>query len=224
MQDLARVRQAGADIVSFERWVAVEDLLLGPTRCQEINDELDGDPRALDNRFPYKDLRVHRDVVTPVHALTISEHRPPGIAPGESLKGECPMAQQGLNRVMVLGYLGGTPELKFTNDGKAVARFSVAVNERWKDSEGTQQERVEWIRVVSFGRLAEICGNYLSKGRHVFLEGKLQTRNWEDREGQRRTATEVIAGALRILDSGNRNGHDSRQPAPEQPSTDDAPF
>jgi single-strand DNA-binding protein len=91
------------------------------------------------------------------------------------MKGECAMAQQGLNRVMVLGYLGGTPELKFTNDGKAVARFSVAVNERWKDSEGAPQERVEWIRVVSFGRLAEICGNYLAKGRHVFLEGKLQT-------------------------------------------------
>lgn len=134
------------------------------------------------------------------------------------------MAQQGLNRVMVLGYLGGTPELKFTNDGKAVARFSVAVNERWKDSEGAPQERVEWIRVVSFGRLAEICGNYLAKGRHVFLEGKLQTRSWDDREGQRRTVTEVIAGGLRILDSPNRNGDDSRQQAPEQPGTDDTPF
>lgn len=134
------------------------------------------------------------------------------------------MAQQGLNRVMVLGYLGGTPELKFTNDGKAVARFSVAVNERWKDAEGAPQERVEWIRVVSFGRLAEICGNYLAKGRHVFLEGKLQTRSWDDREGQRRTVTEVIAGGLRILDSPNKNGDDSRQQAPGQPGTDDTPF
>jgi single-strand DNA-binding protein len=121
------------------------------------------------------------------------------------------MAQQGLNRVMVLGYLGGTPELKFTNDGKAVARFSVAVNERWKDSGGAQQERVEWIRVVSFGRLAEVCGNYLAKGRHVFLEGKLQTRSWDDREGHRRTVTEVIAGALRILDAPNRNGENDSQ-------------
>jgi single-strand DNA-binding protein len=128
---------------------------------------------------------------------------------------------------MVLGYLGGTPELKFTNEGKAVARFSVAVNERWKDSEGAQQERVEWIRVVSFGRLAEICGNYLSKGRHVFLEGKLQTRNWEDREGQRRTVTEVIAGVLRILDSPNKNGRDGRQDENHQECgdhTNDPPF
>jgi len=133
--------------------------------------------------------------------------------------------QQGLNRVMVLGYLGGTPELKFTSDGKAVARFSVAVNERWKDSEGAPQERVEWIRVVSFGRLAEICGNYLSKGRHVFLEGKLQTRNWEDREGQRRTVTEVIAGALRILDSPNKNGSDSGQHGCQQEGdAGDPPF
>jgi len=134
------------------------------------------------------------------------------------------MAQQGLNRVMVLGYLGGTPELKFTNDGKAVAKFSVAVNERWKDSEGAPQERVEWIRVVSFGRLAEICGNYLAKGRHVFLEGKLQTRGWEDHEGRRRTATEVVASALRILDSPNKNGDNGPQRRPEDEGADDTPF
>src|SRR5207244_11844275 len=90
---------------------------------------------------------------------------PVGLAFGEIMKGEWAMAQQGVNRVMVLGYLGGTPELKFTNDGKAVARFSVAVNERWKDSGGATQARVEWIRVVSFGRLAEIFRNYLRKRR-----------------------------------------------------------
>ncbi|MCI0724653.1 MAG: single-stranded DNA-binding protein [Acidobacteria bacterium] len=132
--------------------------------------------------------------------------------------------QQGLNRVMVLGYLGGTPELKFTNNGKAVARFSVGVNEKWKDSEGAPQERVEWIRVVSFGRLAEICGNYLAKGRHVFLEGKLQTRTWEDREGQRRASTEVIATGLRILDSPNKNGDSGRQHGTEDQSAEDTPF
>ena len=134
------------------------------------------------------------------------------------------MAQQGLNRVMVLGYLGGAPELKFTNDGKAVARFSVAVNERWKDSEGAPQERVEWIRVVSFCRLAEFCGNYLANGRHVFLEGKLQTRSWEDHEGRRRTATEVIASALRILDSPNKNGDNGPQRGLEDEGADDTPF
>jgi hypothetical protein len=187
VQDLARVREAGTNVVSLERGVAVENLLLGPTRRKKIDHQLNGYSRPLNNRFANEDLWVHGDVVTPVHGLTISEQGPLGIAFGEIMKGECAMAQQGLNRVMVLGYLGGTPELKFTNDGNAVARFSVAVNERWKDSEGTPQERVEWIRVVSFGRLAEICGNYLAKGRHVFLEGKLQTRSWEDSEGQRRT-------------------------------------
>ncbi len=125
---------------------------------------------------------------------------------------------------MVLGYLGGTPELKFTNDGKAVAKFSIAVNEKWKDSEGMPQERVEWIHVVNFGRLAEICGNYLAKGRQVFLEGKLQTRTWEDRAGQRRAVTEVIASGLRILDSPNRNGDSGRQHGTEDQGAEDTPF
>jgi single-strand DNA-binding protein len=134
------------------------------------------------------------------------------------------MAQLGLNRVMVLGFLGGTPELKFTTDGKAVAKFSVAVNEKWKDSTGAVQERVEWIRIVSFGRLAEICGNYLQRGRHVFVEGRLQTRSWEGADGQRRAATEVVASELRILDSPNKNGHsDNQQPPPEE-IAEDAPF
>lgn len=134
------------------------------------------------------------------------------------------MAQQGLNRVMVLGFLGGTPELKFTTDGKPVAKFSVAVNEKWKNGAGATQERVEWIRIVSFGRLAEICGNYLQKGRHVFVEGRLQTRGWEDREGQRRTVTEVVASVLKILDSPSKNGHGQDQEPHTEDVAEDAPF
>ena len=134
------------------------------------------------------------------------------------------MAQQGLNRVMVLGFLGGTPELKFTADGKPIAKFSVAVNEKWKDSAGSAQERVEWIRVVSFGRLAEICGSYLNKGRLVFVEGRLQTRGWEDRDGQRRTMTEVVANVLKILDSPNKNGHAQQQEPRSEDGTEDPPF
>jgi single-strand DNA-binding protein len=140
------------------------------------------------------------------------------------MKGECAMAQQGLNRVMVLGFLGGTPELKFTTDGKPVAKFSVAVNEKWKDSTGAAQERVEWIRIVSFGRLAEICGNYLHKGRHVFVEGRLQTRGWEDREGQRRTVTEVVASGLKILDSPNKNGHVQQHEPLAEDTAQEVPF
>lgn len=134
------------------------------------------------------------------------------------------MAQLGLNRVMVLGFLGGTPELKFTTEGKPIAKFSVAVNEKWKNSTGAVQERVEWIRIVSFGRLAEICGNYLQKGRHVFVEGRLQTRSWEGTDGQRHASTEVVASELKLLDSPNKNEHaDHHQPQPESVA-EDAPF
>jgi single-strand DNA-binding protein len=131
------------------------------------------------------------------------------------------MAQQGLNQVMIIGFLGGTPELRFTSEGKAVAKFSVAVNERWKDSEGAPQQKVEWIHVVTFGRLAEICRNYLDKGRLVFLGGKLQTRNWDDREGQRRSATEVVANELRILDSPSKNGGEAEA---KGVAAEDSPF
>ena len=135
------------------------------------------------------------------------------------------MAQtMGLNRVMVLGFLGGTPELKFTAEGKSVAKFSVAVNEKWKDSAGATQERVEWIRVVSFGRLAEICGEYLYKGRHVFVEGRLQTRGWEDREGQRRSVTEVVANEVKILDSASKNRRSEQKEEAAGDVAEDAPF
>lgn len=100
---------------------------------------------------------------------------------------------QSVNKVILVGFLGAVPELKFTAQGKAVATFSLAVNERWKDSEGTPQESVQWIRVVSFGRLAEICGEYLTTGRQVFIEGKLQCRTWEDRSGEKRKNIEVLA-------------------------------
>lgn len=115
------------------------------------------------------------------------------------------MAHMGLNRVMAIGFLGGTPVMKSTAEGKPVAKFRVAVNEDWTDTTGATQRRVEWSWVVAFGRLAEVCGQYLCKGRRVFLERRLQTRAWEDREGQLRTATEVIAAEVKILDSPSRS-------------------
>jgi single-strand DNA-binding protein len=119
---------------------------------------------------------------------------------------------------------GKHPQLKFTADGKPIAKFSVAVNEKWKDSAGSAQERVGWIRVVSFGRLAEICGSYLRKGRLVFVEGRLQTRGWEDRDGQRRTMTEVVASVLKILDSPSKNGHAQQQEQQPQDVAHEVPF
>ena len=82
---------------------------------------------------------------------------------------------QCVNKVTLIGFLGDAPELKFSQQGKPVCTFSLAVNERWKDPEGARRERVEWFHIVCFGRLAEVCGEYLNKGRHVYLEGRLQT-------------------------------------------------
>ena len=132
---------------------------------------------------------------------------------------------QSVNKVILVGFLGAVPELKFTAQGKAVATFSLAVNERWKDSEGTPQESVQWIRVVSFGRLAEICGEYLTTGRQVFIEGKLQCRIWEDRSGEKRKSIEVLAHEMRILDSMNKNGSGSPVPVQAQVvECEEAPF
>ena len=132
---------------------------------------------------------------------------------------------QSVNKVILVGFLGAVPELKFTAQGKAVATFSLAVNERWKDSEGTPQESVQWIRVVSFGRLAEICGEYLTTGRQVFIEGKLQCRTWEDRSGEKRKSIEVLAHEMRILDSMNKNGSGSPGPVRAQVvESEGAPF
>jgi len=132
---------------------------------------------------------------------------------------------QSVNKVILVGFLGGTPELKFTAQNKAVATFSLAVNERWKDSEGAQQEAVQRFRIVSFGRLAEVCGEYLTKGRQVFIEGKLQCRTWEDRGGEKRKSIEIVAHEMRILDSMNKNGSKSPAPVGVQATEDDeAPF
>ncbi len=129
---------------------------------------------------------------------------------------------QSVNKVILVGFLGASPELKFTARNKAVATFSLAVNERWKDSEGDPQEAVQWFRIVSFGRLAEVCGEYLTKGRQVFVEGKLQCRTWEDRNGGKRTSIEVVAHETRMLDSMHKNGYGS--PAPVQAAPEEAPF
>ena len=114
---------------------------------------------------------------------------------------------QSVNKVILIGFLGEAPEVKFSPQGKPVGTFSLAVNERWKDAEGAPRERVEWFQIVCFGRLAEVCGQYLDKGRHVYIEGRLQTRKWEDRGGQKRTTIEVVANQMQILDRAPKNGN-----------------
>ncbi len=104
-----------------------------------------------------------------------------------------------VNKVILIGRLGADPEIRYTADGQPVATFRIATSERWTDKNGQRQERTEWHRIVAFGRLAEICGEYLSKGRQVYIEGRLQTRSYEDRDGVKRYVTEIVAQNMQML-------------------------
>ncbi|SFM71834.1 single-stranded DNA-binding protein [Thermodesulforhabdus norvegica] len=113
---------------------------------------------------------------------------------------------RGINKVILVGRLGADPDLRFAPNGTAIARFNVATTERVPVGEGNWEDRTEWHRIVVFGKLAETCGNYLSKGRLVYIEGRLRTQQWEDRQGVRRFTTEVVARDIQFLDSGVSRG------------------
>jgi len=104
-----------------------------------------------------------------------------------------------VNKVILVGNLGRDPELRYTTSGTAVANFTMATTDRWTDPSGEKKERTEWHRIVVWGKQAEICGEYLRKGRQVYVEGSLQTREWTDREGQKRYTTEVRAMRVQML-------------------------
>ena len=106
-----------------------------------------------------------------------------------------------INKVILIGNLGKDPEVRYTASGSAVANFSLATNERWKDKQsGNMEERTEWHKVVAWGKQAELCKEYLSKGRTIYLEGRLQTRQWDDKDGNKRYTTEVVAQTIQFLD------------------------
>ena len=107
-----------------------------------------------------------------------------------------------VNKVILIGRLGSDPELRYTQGGQAVANFNIATNERWTDKEGKANERTEWHKIVVWGRQAENCEKYLKKGRQVYIEGRLQTRDWEDRDGNKRYTTEVVAQQVTFLSDG----------------------
>jgi len=109
------------------------------------------------------------------------------------------MGSRSLNKVLLIGHLGRDPEVRYLPKGQAVANFTMATNEVWTDREGKQQERTEWHRIVAFGKLAEFCSEYLSKGKQVYVEGRLQTRDWTDQNGQKRSTTEIIARTIILL-------------------------
>ena len=104
-----------------------------------------------------------------------------------------------INKVMLIGRLGQDPELKYTPSGSAVANFSLATSESWNDKSGQKQERTEWHRIVVWGKLAELCNQYLAKGRQAFVEGSLQTRSWEDQQGNKKYTTEIVARNIQFL-------------------------
>lgn len=111
------------------------------------------------------------------------------------------MAARGINKVILIGNLGRDPEVRYTASGGAIANVTLATSETWKDkTSGEQQERTEWHRVVFFGRLGEIAGEYLKKGSKIYVEGRLQTRKWQGQDGQDRYTTEIIANDMQMLD------------------------
>ncbi len=137
----------------------------------------------------------------------------------------------GINKAILVGNLGRDPEVRYTPSGVAVASFSIATSDEWKDKDtGEKKERTEWHRIVAWRRLGEICGEYLKKGSQVYIEGKIQTRSWEDRDGNQRYTTEIIAQTMQMLGSAGRQGRaespGERFPV-EEPITvpdDDIPF
>jgi single-strand DNA-binding protein len=143
-----------------------------------------------------------------------------------------------VNKVILVGNLGRDPELRYTQSGQAVANFTLATNESWTKKSGEREERTEWHRIIAWARTAELCAEYLAKGRTVYVEGRLQTREWEDKEGQKRRTTEIVAQTVQFLGGrgggggggggGQRSGSGPSEPsgggsAPPPPD-DDIPF
>ncbi len=116
-----------------------------------------------------------------------------------------------VNKVILLGRLGQDPELKYTPGGSAVCNFSLATTEAWTDKQGQKQEKTEWHRVVVWGKLAELCNQYLAKGRQAFLEGRLQTRSWDDKEGHKRYTTEILASTVQFIGGATASGPNANQ-------------
>ena len=130
---------------------------------------------------------------------------------------------RGVNKVILVGNLGRDPEVRYSPNGSAVANVTIATSESWKDkNSGEKQERTEWHRIVFFGRLAEIAGEYLKKGAQIYVEGRLQTRKWQDKEGHDRYTTEIVANDMQMLGSRGGAGAPS-EPMPEAATADSGP-
>ncbi len=137
-----------------------------------------------------------------------------------------------VNKAILVGRLGGDPEVRYTPEGLMITNFNLATDETRKDKSGDRVQKTEWHRIVTFGKLAEISGKYLSKGKLVFVEGRIQTRSWEDKDGNKRYTTEIIASNMRMLEAKGMakgddvSGTDTLPPFPDTESVteDDVPF
>lgn len=118
---------------------------------------------------------------------------------------------RGLNKVMVIGHLGKDPEMRYTPSGRPVTTFTMAVSRSWNTADGERRTDTEWFNIVAWGNLAEICNQYLHKGQQVYIEGRLQTRRWEDKEGQKHTSVEVVANEMMMLGERRDNTNQSQE-------------
>lgn len=133
-----------------------------------------------------------------------------------------------VNKAILIGNLGADPEVRYTQSGTAVANFTLATTETWT-KDGNKEEKTEWHKIVAFARLGEICGEYLSKGSRVYIEGRIQTRQWEDKDGNKRYTTEIVAREMKMLSprgttTNDSGGYDEQPPLPESSMGDDVPF
>lgn len=129
----------------------------------------------------------------------------------------------GINKVIIVGRLGQDPEMKAVGQGSTVTRLNVATSESWTDKNGQKQERTEWHRITVWGKLAELCGKYLAKGRQVYVEGKLQTRSWED-NGQKKYSTEIVASTVQFLSAGQASAGNNADQSMNQSAASGSDF
>ena len=134
---------------------------------------------------------------------------------------------RGLNKVMVIGHLGRDPEMRYTPSGRPVTTFTLAVSRTWNSADGERHTETEWFNIVAWGNLAEICKQYLNKGQQVYIEGRLQTRRWDDKEGQKHTSVEIVANEMMMLGERREGSSGSEEQAAQtegEPGAGDEEF
>jgi len=158
-----------------------------------------GSPAHSATAIPARELGLAQRHVSPGWYTADRRTQPQLSRGGTVLQNKVTHMAGSLNKVLLMGNLGRDPEVRFTTGGTAVANFSIATSESWKDKAGNPQDRTEWHRIVVWGKLAELCGEYLKKGRQVFVEGRLQTREWTDKENKKNYSTEIVASNVTFI-------------------------